>query len=157
MTLKEIIVTSPGSVEAEVGEKIPVHFSYGLSDKKDFKVLTERNNQYIFTAFVVKDSRSLYVFGDARRHEELEKAIVEDIGALDRCIYGQLWLLDSKAKSLTFKSPLGKNDRENKDYLLNFLDSIDSEFLGERISINDNENIYEYKKITKNLKSINRY
>lgn len=152
MTIKKTQVISPGNIETKEGEEIFVRFSYGLNDKKDFKILTERNDRYIFVAFVVKEGKPLYVFGDTRRHDELEQAIIEDIGTLDKCIYGQLWLEGLKANILTFKSPLGLNDNESKKRLLSFLNSINHELLRKIVKINDNVNTYEYGNTTKTLR-----
>ncbi|MBF8250100.1 MAG: hypothetical protein HW400_701 [Candidatus Levybacteria bacterium] len=157
MTLKTIQVISPGSIETREGEGISVHFSYGLDDKKDFEILTKNNDRYIFTAFVIKAGQPLYVFGDARRHEELEKAIIADIGALDKCIHGQLWFRGSEtAIALTFKSALGRSNGESEKNLLAFLNSINQELLGDRVRINDLENIYDYRKSDKTLRNFNR-
>lgn len=157
MTLKKVQIKSLGSIETKEGWEIFVRFSYGLKDKKDFESLTERNDQYIFVAFVVKEGLPLYVFGDARRHEELEKAIADDIGTSDKCIYGQLWFRGSETASvLTFKSSLGENDNESKNYLLGFLGSINNELLCKRVAINDSENTYTYNKTTRNLENAHR-
>jgi hypothetical protein len=128
-----------------------VHFSYGLENRGDFEALTKGNEYYIFAAFVVKDGRQLCVFGNTRRHRELEKAIVDDIGVVDKCIYGQLWLKGPKAKSLAFISPLGENDHESKENLLLCLGSIRDDLLDKDMIVKDNKNKYFYDNRAKSL------
>ena len=152
MTLKESQIIDP-ETGITASEKMFVRFSYGLKSREDFEALKKHNKYYFIVAFIVKDGKPLCAFGDARRHRDLEKAIIDDIGVVDRIDYGQLWIMEAgaTAKSLWFISPLGKDDRESEESLLFCLGSIRDELLDKDMIVKDNKNKYYYDNKTKNL------
>lgn len=161
MSIKEIYVTSPGSIVAERGAVIPVRLTYDLQDRRDLEILTQNNPDYIFLAFVIKDEQVRYVFGDARRHDELKQAIGHDIGEeeLGKYIYGQLWFEDNaKAGTLTLSGSPGNNDEEDLRYLSGFFQHVNQDFLGLDVVVSWSlKNQYYYDNLSQTLSKVKNY
>lgn len=155
MSIKEIQVTSPGSIVAEQGSVMSVRFTYELQDKCDLETLTQNNPDYIFLVFVIKDEQIKYVFGDARRHDELKQAVTNDIQEkeTDKYIYGQLWFAGNhRIRRLTLSGFPGNNDEENSRYLSGFFQHINRDFLDQNVTIAwSMENQYYYNNSSKTL------
>lgn len=169
MALKKVDVVSPGSVESGEGELIPVYFGYDLKKSEDFEFLLKNSPEYILCAIFRKNNQTLCMFGKARRHQELEQAIINDQGKIDdysygqnergktdNYDYGQLTHSDTKIISnLHLNHPPGKSDKENERELLSFFKLINSDFLDECVIVRwNNKNRYLYKSDTETLEQL---
>lgn len=146
MSLKEVVLPETLTETGLDIKRSLLLVTYYLN-KPDFLELRTENPDYISIGIAEQNGTLRFFFADTVRHSQLEYAIDQEIGDVDKLAYGQVFFSGRGLLTRLFlKTRIWGNDKQMKQILVAFFAHIDPDLIGRTVTLDIPEGDYRYYK-----------